>query len=68
MAISAAKGDQGLGKWEIHAKMVRLVRELTAKLDGGEELEKGDEDQIMNIVYQFQAILPKKVQDDLLHG
>ena len=45
--IRTAKGGQGLGKWEPSAKMVRLVRELLGKLEDGEELEKGDDDQVM---------------------
>jgi hypothetical protein len=66
--IRSAKGNQGLGKWEAAARMERLVRELAERLDEAGLLEPGDDDQIMNAVYEFRATLPRKVQDDLLHG
>lgn len=66
--IRATKGHQGLGKWESSATLIRVVRELLQMLEDGIELEKGDDDQVMNAIYDFQATLPKKVRDDLLHG
>jgi hypothetical protein len=68
MAIRCAKGDQGLGKWESAATMVRLVKELVQKLEDGEELTSGDQDQVNNILCPFIASLPKKVQEDLKQG
>jgi hypothetical protein len=68
MAIRCAKGDQGLGKWESAATMVRLVKELVQKLEDGEELTSGDQDQVNDILYPFIASLPKKVQEDLRQG
>jgi len=66
--IRSTQGNQRLGKWEAAATMVRLVRELQAMLQDGVELESGDENRIANAIYEFQATLPRKVQDDLLHG
>jgi hypothetical protein len=68
MAIMAARGNQGLGKWESAASMVRLVRELVERLEEagaitGEEITQTD-----NVLYPFLATLPKKVQEDVRHG
>lgn len=66
--IRAAKGNQGLGKWENAATMVRLVRELIERLEEQDAITSDEITECHNVLYPYLDSLPQKVQEDLLHG
>lgn len=57
-----------LGKYDPHAAMIRLVRELTKKLEDNELINQNDITQIDNVVYGFLSQLPKKVEKEIIEG
>ena len=57
-----------MGKWEAACQMIRLVRELQALIDESAGLTTSDKMRIDGVVHEFTATLPKKCQDEVLHG
>jgi hypothetical protein len=68
MAIPTIGQARHMGKWEPPVNMIRLVRELQDRLEENGLLQPQETTQIDDIVYQFQASMPKKVADEVQHG
>jgi hypothetical protein len=64
--VVAEGRPESLGKWNSAAAMVRLVREMAGLLEEAGVIT--DHTPIDNVLYDFLATLPRKVQDDVLHG
>lgn len=68
MSINTKLGQTKLEKWDSHAAMVRLVRELAAKLEDSELIDNSDLTRIDNVIYGFLSNLPAKVGNEVTEG
>lgn len=57
-----------MGKWEPHAAMVRLVRDLQCELEEGDMLQPDELTAIDNIINKFLSVLPRKVFEEVREG